>query len=319
MKLASGYCKGCGAKIQFESPNVPGYIPREVYTKRITEGKEVLCQRCFQLKYYSKLKHISFSDKIKWNYFKELVKDFKNILWVIDIFDFEGSFRSELIELFKEKNVIYVINKIDLIPKAVSRKEIFNWALERIRSDQIYLVSVSKNFGIETLFRRLKIMNEKILVVGCTNVGKSSLLNKLCGIDITTSSFPNTTLGLIRAKLPESNAELFDTPGISFEDRFIDLLSFNCQKKILPVVNRVYLFGALAQIKVKNIKDEKALFQLFAPENVVLHDAKLERVAELLEKQTGRFLVPPCKPNELSVNSLNWIKKSIIIDQGLVG
>lgn len=327
MDLKDNFCKGCGAKIQFESPSMPGYIPREVFIKRMSEGKEILCQMCFQLKHYSKLKHVVFPDKDSLDNFRKLMEGFENILWVIDMFDFEGSFRKELVKLLEGKRIIYVVNKIDLIPKAVSRKEIFNWVFEKIRDDQIYLVSVTKGLGIESLFRRLRIMNGKILIVGCTNVGKSSLLNKLCGTGITVSPFPNTTFDLVKAELPDSDVELFDTPGFSFEDRFTDLLSFNCQKKILPktelkrktftaILNRVYFFGALVRIRVKDVENEKVRFQLFAPENVVLHDTKPERVEELLKKQVGKFLTPPCKPKELSMDSLKWVEKSIIIKEG---
>ena len=327
MKPRIETCEGCGAKIQFEDPRVPGYIPKEVYSRRLSEGKEILCQRCFQIKYYSKLKHINFSSEIFMTQFREVVKGFSNILWVIDIFDFEGSFRREFSELFEDKNVIYIINKIDLLPKAITRKEIHDWVFKRIRSDQIYLVSAFKNLGIKSLFRRLKIVKDKILLVGCTNVGKSSLINRMCGTDITVSSYPNTTLNLIKAKPFGLDLDLYDTPGISFNDRFIDILSPSCQKKILPhrelsrktfkaVTGRVYLLGALVQIRVKEVKTDKSIFQLFAPENVVIHDTKPERVKDLLKRQAGRFLVPPCKPKEISFDTLNWSKKSIIIKEG---
>lgn len=320
-------CEGCGAKLQFDNPNVSGYIPKEVYLKRLSEGKEILCQRCFQMKHYSKLKHIDLSNEELWKRFKKLLDRFKNVLWIIDIFDFEGNFRKEISSLLKNKNVIYVINKIDLLPKAVTRREMYDWLLERIGSDQIYLVSAMKKLGIQSLVRRLKVIRDDILIIGYTNAGKSSLINKICGTNITVSSFPNTTLDLIKIESTDLNLNLYDTPGITFGDRFIDILSPVCQQKILPlnelkrktfkaVSEKFYLLGALVQIKVRELKTEKAIFQIFAPENVVIHETKPERVKELIEKQSGRFLVPPCKPGEIPTDRLNYKVKSIIINEG---
>lgn len=54
-------CPGCGAAIQFEDPKKPGYIPREVYERRLEEGREILCQRCFRMKHYGKLEPVEFN------------------------------------------------------------------------------------------------------------------------------------------------------------------------------------------------------------------------------------------------------------------
>ena len=58
-----------------------------------------------------------------------------------------------------------------------------------------------------------------VYVVGCTNVGKSTFINRIIkdvagGEDvITTSHFPGTTLDMIEIPLDDGKA-LIDTPGI---------------------------------------------------------------------------------------------------------
>lgn len=51
-------CVGCGSIFQFENPDLPGYITKEVY-----EQREVpLCMRCFRTRHYNDDKQIATFD-----------------------------------------------------------------------------------------------------------------------------------------------------------------------------------------------------------------------------------------------------------------
>lgn len=51
------YCQGCGAQIQTEEPEKPGYTPASSL-----ERDMVLCQRCFRLKNYNEVQDVPITD-----------------------------------------------------------------------------------------------------------------------------------------------------------------------------------------------------------------------------------------------------------------
>ena len=74
--------------------------------------------------------------------------------------------------------------------------------------------------GIDELLQSINHVRNKddVYIVGTTNVGKSTLINKLIEQsvgekDVTTSRFPGTTLDMIDIPLDEKSF-MFDTPGI---------------------------------------------------------------------------------------------------------
>ena len=77
----------------------------------------------------------------------------------------------------------------------------------------------------------------KMSIVGTTNVGKSTLINKLIEISVgekdvvTTSRFPGTTLDMIDIPLDETTF-MYDTPGIIQEHQMTHYVS---EKELKPL------------------------------------------------------------------------------------
>ncbi|AEX84802.1 GTP-binding protein [Marinitoga sp. 1135] len=309
-------CHGCGVEIQTVDPQKPGFLPEHVFEKFLSNEEEALCQRCFKLKHYGELMPM----KIDINFLSELkkiIKNFDTVLWVIDIIDFEGTYDKQILELVKDKNVFLIINKVDLLPKSVAFAELKDWVLERVKNDlnikkdNIRLISAKKNFGINRLMKILKGQNiNKAIVVGTTNVGKSSLLNTITNVKITTSSFPGTTLGVVRRKIPDYGIELYDTPGIETNNRFTDFFDIYTQVEMIPKrtisrktfkpdVGKVIFISSLFRFKILSPAhdDLKPIFLIFAPENISFHQTKEERVEDLLQNRIGEVLYPPYEKN----------------------
>lgn len=313
--------------MQFEDPRKPGYIPQEVYERRIQEGKEVLCQRCFRMKHYGKLEWIDFD----WDFKKELksyLGGFDVVLWVIDVFDFEGTYREDIAELLRGKRVIYAVNKLDLLPKAVKVAELKEWLKERMRvddPDDIRVVSAVKGFGINSLVKHVASLTDKILVIGVTNVGKSSLLNRICTHENTVSPFPGTTLGIMKRKAKDADVHFYDTPGIMTRDRVLDLLDPECQKVVLPQKElsrktfkpdngRVIFMGGLCRFDISFEGEKRPIFLLFASEGVVFHETNKTKAEELMRERLGDLLVPPCK--KARYEDFKWKKERFVLKEG---
>ncbi len=148
---------------------------------------------------------------------KKILKNANVILEVIDArIPFET--RNKVVEdLAKEwkKDLIVVINKIDLVPEDFL-KEV---KMEIEKEFPVVLFSAHKNKGIKELLNKIKELSKgknlvKVGVLGYPNVGKSSVINSLKKKKVaTTSPKPGMTKGEKLIKL-SNNIFLIDTPGI---------------------------------------------------------------------------------------------------------
>ena len=308
--MISKKCAGCGIELQFEDEKKEGYVPEE---KFIMEG-ELLCQRCFKIKNYGKNSVNNFKSE---DYSKEVLKSVKKsdiILPIFDIIDFEGSFTEEILDYLRDYRSIVLVNKTDLLPGFVHPAEIADWIKDRLAEEDIVpeniaFISAKNKYGINGVIRKIKSVfpegKVKAVVLGVSNVGKSSVINLLLGKNkITTSKYSGTTLKSINNKIPDTNITITDTPGlIPKEKRLSDMISVETGLKLVPAgeISRktfklgdgqIFMFDAFCRFKVKEneIEDEtegkniyKPMFSAYSSKNVKFHVAKEERVEDLLQ------------------------------------
>ena len=308
--MISKKCTGCGIELQFEDEKKEGYVPEE---KFIMEG-DLLCQRCFKIKNYGKNSVNNFKSE---DYSKEVLNSVKKsdiILPIFDIIDFEGSFTEEILDYLRDYRSIVLVNKIDLLPGFVHPTEIADWIKDRLAEEDIVpeniaFISAKSKYGINGVIRKIKSIfpdkKVKAVVLGVSNVGKSSVINLLLGKNkITTSKYSGTTLKSINNKIPDTNITITDTPGlIPKEKRLSDMISVETGLKLVPAgeisrktfkleEGQVFMFDAFCWFKVKenNIVNKteeetgyKPIFSAYSSKNVKFHLTKEERVEELLE------------------------------------
>ncbi len=308
--MISKKCAGCGIELQFEDEKKEGYVPEE---KFIMEG-DLLCQRCFKIKNYGKNSVNNFKSE---DYSKEVLNSVKKsdiILPIFDIIDFEGSFTEEILDYLRDYRSIVLVNKTDLLPGFVHSAEIADWIKDRLAEEDIVpeniaFISAKNKYGINGVIRKIKSVfpegKVKAVVLGVSNVGKSSVINLLLGKNkITTSKYSGTTLKSINNKIPDTNITITDTPGlIPKEKRLSDMISVETGLKLVPAgeISRktfklgdgqIFMFDAFCRFKVKEneIEDEtegeniyKPMFSAYSSKNVKFHVAKEERVEDLLQ------------------------------------
>ena len=308
--MISKKCTGCGMELQFEDEKKEGYVPEE---KFIMEG-DLLCQRCFKIKNYGKNSVNNFKSE---DYSKEVLNSVKKsdiILPIFDIIDFEGSFTEEILDYLRDYRSIVLVNKTDLLPGFVHPTEIADWIKDRLAEEDIVpeniaFISAKSKYGINGVIRKIKSIfpdkKVKAVVLGVSNVGKSSVINLLLGKNkITTSKYSGTTLKSINNKIPDTDITITDTPGlIPKEKRLSDMLSVETGLKLVPSgeisrktfkleEGQVFMFDAFCRFKVKGNKAKndiaeekkyKPIFSIYSSKNVKFHVTKKERVEELLE------------------------------------
>jgi ribosome biogenesis GTPase YqeH len=323
-------CVGCGIELQKENPEKQGYIPKNV----LESGKDIHCQRCFKIKNYGEYLPVELK---KEDYRREVgnaAEKADAVIAVFDIIDFEGSFDDEILDILREKNSIIAINKLDLIPDKKHPSEVSDWVKARLAEEgivplDIAIVSAKSGYGVNGIIRKLKHFypeRPSIVILGTTNVGKSSIINGLLGNKkITTSKYPGTTLKNIENMIPETNITIIDTPGLIPEGRVSDMVCQECNLKIVPSneisrktfkldQDRILMFGGLLWIKILN--SEKSIFSAFASKDVSFHETNEGRINDLLKDHSGDKITPPCEDCRDEYSSLPMRKEEWTIETG---
>ena len=306
-------CIGCGAVIQSEDPKEPGYTPQAAIKKGL-ENNELYCQRCFRLRHYNEIAPVSLTD----DDFLQLLNHIRDanalIVYVVDIFDFNGSLIPGLHRFVGDNPVLLVGNKEDLLPRSLRRSRLRDWIRQQanlagIRPIDTVLVSAKKNHQIEDLLNEIEKYrhHRDVYVVGVTNVGKSTLINQIIkqrtGVQdlITTSRFPGTTLDKIEIPLDDGH-ELVDTPGIIHQHQMAHVLPATALKLISPqkeIKPRTYQLSDGQTIFLGGIgrfdylKGPKVGVVAYFDNNLNLHRTKLSNADHFCQKHLGELLTPP--------------------------
>jgi ribosome biogenesis GTPase A len=158
---------------------------------------------------------------------EKIVYECDIILYVLDARFPEETLNRDLLKRLKNKKVIFVLNKCDL----VKNKE----NLEKLKNKYKNCVYISATKRLGTLKLRKKIKNlakniepVKIGVIGYPNVGKSSIINVLAGRhSAKTGNLPGVTKGVQWIRLSK-DMKLLDTPGVADSKNREDLIMLGC-------------------------------------------------------------------------------------------
>ncbi len=194
------------------------------------------------------------------------------IVYLVDIFDFHGTFLTSLQDIVGTRNpLLLAVNKVDLLPPDFKASRVEQWVRSECSSlglhqiSGVHMVSSRRGTGVADVIadavRTARGRRCDIYVVGAANVGKSSFINKVVGLRkdrkdtnqkrrrgksgqalsvvsgaLTTSVIPGTTLDTVR--IPLNNAvNLYDTPGIIVNHQITNRLSADELRAVLPSKN----------------------------------------------------------------------------------
>lgn len=315
-------CPGCGAKIQFEDEAKVGYISSDIYYKN---PSNFYCKRCYDLIHYNRNTKVKISNEDFTNNIAKLKNKKILIVNIVDVFDLAGSIVKNINQLFPKASILLVFNKLDLLPKSVKLnklKENLNKYLlsNNIIVDKSLIISSTKNNDIIKLANEIeKLSFEKdIYFFGITNVGKSTIINKLINYkkinipSITVSNSLSTTLDLV--KIPFSNGSfIYDMPGIVNESQLTNYLDFaslkllEMKKEIKPLIyqlnpEQALFLGGVA--KVLFTSGKRSSFVLYMPRELVIHRTKLENATKFFELHKDDILKIPNETERENLGSL---------------
>lgn len=319
-------CIGCGATLQSDDPQKPGYVPQASLHK-----EDVICRRCFRLKNYNEVQDVGMESEDFLKLLNGLADKAGIVVNLVDVFDFEGSFIHAIKRIVGNKKIILVGNKIDLLPKQINQRRVTEWLRRLAKSYGLYpedvcLISAHKGIGIERLIETIEKYreNQDVYIVGTTNVGKSTLINKLIEQTVgeknvvTTSRIPGTTLDMIDIPIDDTHY-MFDTPGIIQAHQMTHYVSTKALTTIMPkkeIKQRVYqlneaqslFIGGLA--RVDYLKGGKRPLVCYFSNELNIHRTKLEKADDLWKKQIGVLLTPPSPDDPFDFEQLKTVHLS---------
>lgn len=126
-----GECPGCGCKLQSADKDLPGFVPEHK-----AENPDAVCVRCYGLQFYGKVDaeltaQKGVHDAVSPEAFRKTLAPIRQknciICYVVDVFDFHGTFLPDLTMLVGDNPVVLAVNKADLLPKNYNQERVKRW------------------------------------------------------------------------------------------------------------------------------------------------------------------------------------------------
>jgi len=306
------YCIGCGVKLQDSNMLYEGYTP---------DLTNDICSRCFKLRNYGEYQ-LSTKSNEEYIDILKTVNDTKDlVLYIVDLLNVEKDINT--IRNYIKNRLILVLTKRDILPKSVNDEKIINY-FNNLGLDyqDIIIISANKNYNMDELLLKIKMhkSSKNVYVVGRTNTGKSTLINKMIQnygeekYELTISPLPSTTLNKINIKLTE-DITLIDTPGLIDRGSIINYVDFDMIKKInaKKVINPItYQLKKGQSIIINNIfrmdyiEGEKNSFTFFISNDLDI-DRKDTNKCELF-KDLSKQEINVGYLQDVVINGLGFIK-----------
>lgn len=258
MKSCNKKCLGCGAHLTNDKFQV-GYVNKPIENVNY-------CIRCFRLKNYSEIDNsnlniIDIEKQInELDYSKSIY-----IFHVVDVMDLDNTVLKNFLNY--QNKLIFIVNKMDCLPKQYNAELTASMIYKTIESygykDPKIIFSSSFNKSsikkINKMVVQVNVRKLKALFVGCSNVGKSSLINQLLKLneqdpELTVSPFINTTILLKQIKIGKNL--IIDTPGLPQEQNILNYVDNKNVKRIMNFNNSCsinYFINPEQTLQVENL------------------------------------------------------------------
>ena len=330
-------CYHCGAILQCENPDEKGYIIPESLN-RATPIQIIYCDKCFET-----MKAFNNSE-LDQNVDKEVLKILEDafatdayIIWVVDLFSFNGVLNSEIANRVKKLNVSIIGTKRDLFPSNVKDESLIAYLDERfssygIKAKTIRLIDISNKIDAKVAIDAMNNARKghDVYMIGNLTSGKTSLINKaLKGFEnktsrqIRTIKYPGTHVDVLEIPLSRSSF-FYELPGLSQDTSIVNKLEKDVVKQIVPkkdikVTNRsmaagdALMVGSLAAFEM--IKGKSTYFKFYAAEGVETKKVSIKKLDDAIKENNMRRSVRPVSERLISFHDYDMFEFSMENDK----
>lgn len=308
-------CFHCGAILQCEKTEEKGYIFPETF-HRATPIQIIYCDRCFQT-----MKAFNFSE-LEQRIDDDILQILDDacatdayIIWVVDLFSFNGTLNNKIAEKVKKLNVSVIGTKKDLLPPEAKEENLINYLRERFSEYGIEPTSIRVYSNTDKIDPKelIEYMNaarkaHDVYMIGNNSSGKTSLINRfLKGYEnktnrqIKTINYPETHVNVLEIPLSLSSF-LYELPGISQSTSVVGKLEKEVAKIIVPkktikVTPRIMgagdamMVGSLAAYEI--LKGKPTTYRFYAAEKVETKKVSLKKLDDAIAENNMRRNVRP--------------------------
>ena len=308
-------CYHCGAILQCENENEKGYIiPESLH--RATPIQIIYCDRCFET--MKAFNNSELEQKVDQEVLKILDDAFATdalIIWVVELFSFNGTLNSEIAKKVKKLNVIVVGNKRDLFPlnvKDESLVEYLNVTFNAygIKPKSVRLLGATNKIDSKQLIDSVNTARKghDVYMIGNSTSGKTSIINRaMKGFEnkttrqIKTITYPGTNVNVLEIPLSRSSF-FYELPGISQTTSATGKLEKDVVRQIVPkkavkLITRTMsagdalMVGSLAAFEI--IKGKTTNYRFYSAEGVETRKVQSKKLDDYINENNIRRFARP--------------------------
>ena len=308
-------CYHCGAILQCENPDEKGYIIPESLN-RATPIQIIYCDKCFET--MKAFNNSQLDQEVDQEILKVLDDAFATdayIVWVVDLFSFNGTLNKEIADKVKKLNVTVVGTKRDLFPSNVKDESLVAYLTERfqeygIKPASVRLLGSASKMNPKEYIDAMNVARKghDVYMIGNLTSGKTSIINRaLKGFEnkttrqIKTIKYPGTHLDVLEIPLSRSSF-FYELPGISQTTSAVGKLEKDVAKQLVPkkdikmsqrslAPGEALMVGSLAAFEV--LKGKSTNYRFFAAEGVETRKVSSKKLDESINENNIRRSVRP--------------------------
>lgn len=320
-------CFHCGATLQSEDPSKEGYVKPEVLENPTQNF--LFCDKCFEAERFHSVSNEPFIEEDFVTILKEAKEKNCLLVYVVNLFSFETSFSSEVLELIKGMNILVVGTKFDLLPKGTNREDIQDYVAHRFRvaglkitsADVMITSSGDEEASRDILTRIFELKNAKsVYIIGSSDAGKTALISSFLKFyqnlshgNIMTHEYKGTDLVVMEIPLTNESS-MYETPGISITNSILFGLDARTLKSIYLTravepreqtlsKGQSLFIGGLAVIEM--LEGEKTDLVCYFHKNVVLTKSHRTEVEAKFVKLASHGELKPSLPRIKSIKDMD--------------
>lgn len=242
-------CHRCGKILQSDNPKMVGYTNPKI----LEEGEKnssmiIYCDECHDA--LIEINNSKLNEEVDEQILKILddaVASDGVILWVVDLFAFNGTIKESLANKVKKLDVYVIGTKRDLFPKSIKDEVFVKYLDERfidvgIKPKTITILGNENGEKYADLIDRLQTARQAhdVYLIGASTSGKTSIINRCLKHyknktkrPIRTITYPKTDVQVL--EIPLSNSSfLYELPGISNDTSVVSKVEKDVQRIITP-------------------------------------------------------------------------------------
>ena len=240
-------CYNCGVVLQAKKESERGYIDKELFENH-AEGQVLYCQKCFDM-----MKSVNTGaleqniDKATAKILNDAVATDAFIIWVIDLFTFNGTLNIEIAKKLKNSNIAVIGTHRDLFSSLIKDETLIRFINERfgeydITPNSVTLLGADDDVDMEDLKQKFNAARRghDIYIIGSLGSGKTLLINKFLKHyenktkwPIKTENYRGTNVKVM--SIPLSNSSfIYELPGFSLATSVVGKVEKDVQKLITP-------------------------------------------------------------------------------------